>query len=336
MPPGSTHPSSAPRILSASCMNRSVTRPPHIAVFMADDLGFADTGFAGSPLMLTPQLDRLASEAVHFTRFRTPTWCAPSRAAFLTGRHGWELGIATAQGWTVLGGEVLLLSEVLRELGYRTAIVGKFHFNPATRRHHPSGGPFGCGFDHQHGFLGGETDYYEHDRSWSRDGKSVRERGYATELFAAEAERLLRAHALRPAPMAPFFLWLALNAPHTPLQARRPAPALRRPATPGARCRPLLTRPRRRGPRPGATQARGALRGVARPAGPARAPRRSRPALGLISPRSAPQVRTYAAMVLAMDQAYERTVGALRQARAARPWGTRVLSAARPAPPTCQ
>ena len=115
---------------------------------MADDLGFADTGYAGSPLMRTPCLDSLARHAVHLTRFRTPTWCAPSRAAFLTGRHGWELGLATAQGWTALGGEVVLLSELLREAGYRTAIVGKLHLNPRTcLRHHTTGGPFGCGFD---------------------------------------------------------------------------------------------------------------------------------------------------------------------------------------------
>ena len=65
-----------------TCGNRTgARRPPHIAFLMADDLGFADTGFAGSPLIRTPFLDTLAREAVHMTHFRAPTWCAPSRAA---------------------------------------------------------------------------------------------------------------------------------------------------------------------------------------------------------------------------------------------------------------
>jgi len=207
-----------------TCGNRTgARRPPHIAFLMADDLGFADTGFAGSPLIRTPFLDTLAREAVHMTHFRAPTWCAPSRAAFLTGRHGWELGIAASQGWTVLGKDVLLLSEVLKEVGYHTAIVGKFHFNPALRRHHPSGtAGFGCGFDQQYGFVGGQMDYYAHHPSWSRDGKQLREEGYATELFAAEAERVVLAHG-RLRPTQPLFLWMAPNAPHTPMQAPKAA-----------------------------------------------------------------------------------------------------------------
>ena len=81
----------------------------------------------------TPHLDALAREAVHLTHFRAPVWCAPSRASFLTGRHGWEVGLAAAHGWTVLGSDTVLLSELLRELSYHTAIVGKFHFNPGLR-----------------------------------------------------------------------------------------------------------------------------------------------------------------------------------------------------------
>ena len=64
-------------------------------------------------------------------------------------------GLAAAHGWTVLGADSVLLSEVLRGLGYHTAVVGKFHANPRTCRapHHGTGGPFGCGFDRQYGFA---------------------------------------------------------------------------------------------------------------------------------------------------------------------------------------
>ena len=135
---------------------------PHIITFMADDIGFSDTGFGGSTVARTPHLDALARKAVHLTHFRAPTWCAPSRAAFLAGRHGWEVGLAAAHGWTALGSDTLLLSELLREASYHTAVVGKFHFNPRLREAHPTGGPFGCGFDQQYGFVGGMTDYYDH------------------------------------------------------------------------------------------------------------------------------------------------------------------------------
>ena len=146
-------------------------RAPHIVVLMLDDLGFADTGFGGSPVMRTPAIDALASSAVHLTAFRAPTWCAPSRAAFLTGRHGWQLSILTSGRQPVLAAETVLLPELLRDLGYRTALVGKFHANVRScRTTHRSGGPFGCGFDQQYGFVGGMSDYWTHHSSWSRDG----------------------------------------------------------------------------------------------------------------------------------------------------------------------
>ena len=161
---------------------------PHIMVYMADDMGFHDTSYAGSTVVKTPHLDALARRGITLSHFRTPTWCAPSRASFLTGRHPWEVGVSAAFGWTALGRDSLLLPEMLRPLGYRTAIVGKFHFNPRTcSRHHTTGGPFGCGFDAQYGFVGGQSDYYKHHTTWSRDGKRLRERGYMTELLAAEA-----------------------------------------------------------------------------------------------------------------------------------------------------
>ena len=153
-----------------SCERRP-PHAPHIVVLMLDDLGFADTGFGGSPVIRTPAIDALASRAVHLTAFRAPTWCAPSRAAFLTGRHGWQLGILTSGRQPVLAAETALLPEVLRDLGYRTALVGKFHGSVRScRTTHRSGGPFGCGFDQQYGFVGGMSDYWEHHTSWSRDG----------------------------------------------------------------------------------------------------------------------------------------------------------------------
>ena len=167
--------------------------------------------------------------------------------------------MSSAMGWTALGRDSLLLPSALRELGYRTAIVGKLHLNPRTcLRHHTTGGPFGCGFDHQYGFVGGMSDYWDHHHTWSRDGKRLREQGYMTTLLAAEAERLIHAHAGGQHGNMSLFLWLSLNAPHVPLQA--PDEWIERQPTSIAD----------------------------------------------------PQVRTYAAMVAAMDDAFGRAVSAFR------------------------
>ena len=244
---------------SLHCRSTGAPARPHVFMFMADDLGFLDVSYAGSTLVSTPHLDALAQHATILSHFRAPTWCAPSRAAFLTGRHGWEVGMSSAMGWTALGRDSMLLPVVLSELGYRTAIVGKLHLNPKTcARHFTSGGPFGCGFDHQYGFVGGMSDYWEHHQTWSRDGRRLREDGYMTSLLAAEAERLVHMHASGAHGNASLFLWLSLNAPHVPLQAPREW-IDRQPAS-----------------------------------------------------IADPSVRTYAAMVGAMDDAFGRTVSALR------------------------
>jgi arylsulfatase A-like enzyme len=137
----------------------------------------------------------------------------------MTGRHGWEVGMSSAFGWTAFGRDSMLLPSMLKELGYRTAVVGKLHLNPKTCRHFQTGGRFGCGIDHQYGFIGGMSDYYNHHATWSRDGVRLRETGYMTELLAAEAERLVHSHANGAHGNQSLFLWLSLNAPHVPLQA---------------------------------------------------------------------------------------------------------------------
>lgn len=196
---------------------------PHIVVLMADDLGLADVGFAlphPSRHAVTPTLDALARSSVHLTALRTPVWCAPARASFLTGRHGWQLGIWASHGWTVLPRRIKLLPELLRDLGYHTALVGKFGINAASC--HGNQG-FGCGFDEQYGFVGGMSDYYRHHGSWSRNGRKLDERGqYMTDLLGAEARRIVLTHGQRRSNQS-LFLWFAPNAPHTPLQAVRAA-----------------------------------------------------------------------------------------------------------------
>ena len=110
---------------ASSWLASKIRKQPHIVVYMADDLGFEDTGFGGSSIIQTPFLDGLAAEAVQLTSFRTSAWCAPARSAFLTGRHEWELGTYFTDEVTLMG-EAVLLSELLHDLGYHTAIAGKW------------------------------------------------------------------------------------------------------------------------------------------------------------------------------------------------------------------
>ena len=195
------------------------TRQPHIAVFMADDLGYL-TSYAGSQ-SCAPHLDLLSLHGTILSQFRAPTWylCHTSHpqglallvllAHFLTGdllisaafagvrllarvhdRAAWlEVGMASAFGWTTLGRDSMLLPAMLKELGYRTAVVGKL--TSIRRRAGISvGRTFRLQHRPQYGFLGGMSDYYQHHHTWSRDGVKLREEGYMTELLAAEAERV--------------------------------------------------------------------------------------------------------------------------------------------------
>ena len=114
-----------------------ISKQPHIVVYMADDLGFEDTGFGGSSIIPTPFLDGLAAEAVQLTSFRTSAWCAPARSAFLTGRHEWELGAYFTDELALMG-EAVFLSELLHDLGYHTAIAGEWP-NPNPK---PNPNPF--------------------------------------------------------------------------------------------------------------------------------------------------------------------------------------------------
>lgn len=107
------------------------------------------------------------------------------------------------------------LAEALREAGYRTVMIGKWHLGMSSPEHLP----LARGFDHHYGFYSGLIDHYTHlyygALDWHRNGRPLRERGYATELMPREAVRVVERHD----PAQPLFLYLPFNAPHAPLQA---------------------------------------------------------------------------------------------------------------------
>ncbi len=192
---------------------------PNIVHIVADDLGWKDVGFNGCLDIRTPNLDRLAAEGAKLNRFYVQPMCTPTRAALMTGRYPFRYGLQTAVIPSVsaygLDTSEWLLPQCLREAGYKTAIIGKWHLGHADKKWWPRQ----RGFDYQYGAMIGELDYFTHEEhhvlDWYRDNAPVREEGYTTQLLGKDAVRLIEGHD----PAVPLYLYLAFNAPHTPYQA---------------------------------------------------------------------------------------------------------------------
>jgi len=191
---------------------------PNIVYILADDLGWKDVGFHGSDIR-TPNLDRLAASGTRLEQFYAQPMCTPTRAALMTGRYPLRYGLQTivipSAGTYGLATDEWLLPQALKEAGYQTEIVGKWHLGHAAREYWP----LQRGFDYQYGPLLGEIDYFTQEahgrRDWFRDNKPVNEKGYVTTLLGTDAVKRIDAHD----PSRPLFLYLAFTAPHAPYQA---------------------------------------------------------------------------------------------------------------------
>ena len=192
--------------------------PPNIVYIVADDLGWKDVGYHGSDIS-TPSIDRLAATGARLEQFYAQPMCTPTRAALMTGRYPFRYGLQTLvipSGHTYgLPLDERLLPQALKDAGYETAIIGKWHLGHGD----PKFWPRQRGFDYQYGPLIGEIDYFTHEQhhvlDWYRDNKAVRETGYSTTLLGNDAVKYIEARD----PNKPFFLYLTFNAPHTPYQA---------------------------------------------------------------------------------------------------------------------
>ena len=192
---------------------------PNIVHIVADDLGWKDVGFNGCTDIKTPNLDRLAAGGVKLTNFYVQNMCTPTRACLMTGRYPFRYGLQTivipGAGTYGLDTTEYLMPQCLHDAGYSTAIIGKWHLGHADIKFWPKQ----RGFDYQYGAMIGELDYYTHSDAgvldWFRNNKPVHEKGYTTQLIAADAVR----HIKEQRPDKPFYLYLTFNAPHTPYQA---------------------------------------------------------------------------------------------------------------------
>jgi arylsulfatase A-like enzyme len=191
---------------------------PNIVIILADDLGNADLGYRGSDIK-TPNFDKLANEGVRLESFYGMPVCTPARAELMTGRYAMRYGLQTLVIFPShtfgLPTDERTLAQALKDVGYQTAMVGKWHLGHANRKFWPQN----RGFDHFYGNLVGEVDYFTKERGglidWQRDGKFLKEEGYFTTLIGNEAVNIIKNHDTAK----PLFLYVASLAPHAPYQA---------------------------------------------------------------------------------------------------------------------
>ncbi len=170
---------------------------PHIVYILGDDLGWKDVGFHGSDIK-TPHIDDLARGGARLEAFYAQPMCTPTRACLMTGRYPFRYGLQTAvipSAHTYgLSTDEWLLPQALKQVGYSTAIIGKWHLGHADKKYWPRQ----RGFDYQYGPLIGEIDYYSHSQhnvlDWFRNNEPLQEEGYSTELIGNEAVKLIEKH----------------------------------------------------------------------------------------------------------------------------------------------
>jgi arylsulfatase A len=202
-------------------------KPPNVILFLADDLGYGDLGCYGHPVMQTPNLDAFAKQGVRLTQcYSGSAVCSPSRSALLTGRTPHRNGVYT---WIAAGSEVHLrkseitLPKLLRERGYATCHVGKWHLNgkfndPAQPQ------PSDHGYDWWLGTQNNAAPNHKNPNNFVRNRKPVGAiEGYSSVIVVDEAIRWLQDHRDKE---KPFFLAVWTHEPHLPIES---APEFQKP-----------------------------------------------------------------------------------------------------------
>jgi len=214
-------------LFSLSCQKKAPIDRPNIIVIFTDDQGYSDVGVYGAKGFETPHIDTLAKDGIQFTNFYVPaTVCTPSRAALLTGQYpkrlGLHKGVISPYSKHGLEPEAFTLAEMLKEQGYSTSIIGKWHLG-----HEPKYLPYNQGFDSYYGVpYSNDMDgyYYKHNDFQSpplpfyRDTNLIAEgvnQDLLTQMFTSEAIAQIKMKE----DGSPFFMYLAHCMPHVPLHA---------------------------------------------------------------------------------------------------------------------
>ncbi|MCT4586868.1 MAG: sulfatase-like hydrolase/transferase [Carboxylicivirga sp.] len=192
---------------------------PNILVIVADDMGYGDLGCFGADDIQSPTLDKLAKEGMRFTNFHTTSSvCSPSRASMLSGKSPDKVGVPgvvrynKSDSFGYFAPEAVTVADVLKEAGYKTVLIGKWHLGEESPNQ-----PNDRGFDYYKGWLVGMTDYYKHERygkNWMRENKTpIVPKGHVTDLFTDWT-----IDYINKSNDEPFCLFLHYTAPHSPLQ----------------------------------------------------------------------------------------------------------------------
>ncbi len=191
-----------------ACLHSSFSAPPNVLLIITDDQGYGDFSIHGNPHVQTPHIDKLGHEGVQFERFYVNSFCAPTRAALLTGRWPLRTGChGVTHNKEAMRPSEVTVAEALKTGGYRSACIGKWHNGeqfPFT--------PAGQGFDDVFGFNNGHWNNY-FDATLLRGSTPEPTQGYISDVLTDEAVKFISANQKQP-----FFCYLAYNAPHSPYQ----------------------------------------------------------------------------------------------------------------------
>ncbi len=187
---------------------------PNVILIMTDDQGYGDLGCHGNPVLETPNLDALHADSVRFTDFHVSPFCTPTRAALMTGNHpGYTGAYRTSSGRTMMHPDEKTVAHLFAENGYATGMVGKWHLGD-NAPHRPQDRGFQEVVWHRCGGIGQASDHWGNDYfddTYERNGKFEKFEGYCTDVWFREGIRFMEENREHP-----FFLYLALNAPHGP------------------------------------------------------------------------------------------------------------------------
>ncbi|MHC4404794.1 MAG: arylsulfatase [Planctomycetota bacterium] len=180
---------------------------PNIVLLLSDDQGYGDMGRHGTPILKTPNMDRLYDESVRMTDFSVSPTCSPTRAALMTGMQEFNSGVThTVRPRRNMNREVMILPQILREAGYATALFGKWHLGQEDG-YRPD----------QRGFQTAlivlrDTQNSHYDPKLLSNGEPVSIKGYRTDIFFSEAMKWITDHKQQP-----FFCCIPTYSPHRPL-----------------------------------------------------------------------------------------------------------------------